>query len=252
MLLDQAGIDHFQRYGWLHVPGFFSGESMDELRQWVDQLASWPEQPGRHMVYSEPDLRVPSSRMVQRIEYFCEEHSGFDALLNRDKLAISVAQLMGEPVALFKEKINFKHPGGAGFEAHQDQQAGWSKYAPLFVSVMVSIDHATPLNGCLEIEQGNEGRLRTLIGEEWQPLDDTHPTCRYVAVPTAPGCAIFFDSYVAHRSMANLSAESRRMLYATYNRRSDGDHRALYFQEKRQNFPPDCEREPGKTYKFRV
>ena len=35
-----------------------------------------------------------------------------------------VGELFGEPAVLFKEKINFKMPGGAGFKAHQDQQAG--------------------------------------------------------------------------------------------------------------------------------
>ena len=42
------------------------------------------------------------------------------------------------------------------------------------------------------------------------------------------------------------------MLYVTYNRLTEGDHRERYFAEKRQNFPPDIEREPGKNYVFRV
>ena len=31
-----------------------------------------------------------------------------------------------------------------------------------------------------------------------------------------------------------------------------GDHRVQYYADKRRNFPPDIEREPGKQYKFRV
>jgi hypothetical protein len=63
---------------------------------------------------------------------------------------------------------------------------------------------------------------------------------------------VFFDSYVPHGSLANLSGLKRRVLYVTYNRLSEGDHRARYFAEKRAAFPPDIEREPGKNYVFRV
>ncbi len=61
---------------------------------------------------------------------------------------------MGGPVVLFKDKINFKMPGGPGFKAHQDQQAGWTRYAPLFVTALVTIDPATLENGCLEMVPG--------------------------------------------------------------------------------------------------
>jgi 2-aminoethylphosphonate dioxygenase len=38
----------------------------------------------------------------------------------------------------------------------------------------------------------------------------------------------------------------------TYNRASDGDHRASYYTDKRASFPPDIERAPGVAYRFRV
>jgi len=42
------------------------------------------------------------------------------------------------------------------------------------------------------------------------------------------------------------------VLYITYNRGSADDHRARYYADKRKSFPPDIEREPGRTYTFRV
>ena len=72
------------------------------------------------------------------------------------------------------------------------------------------------------------------------------------AVPTRAGDVVFFDSYTPHASGANLTADRRRVLYITYNRLSAGDHRARYFADKRKSFPPDIEREPGRTYTFRV
>ena len=74
----------------------------------------------------------------------------------------------------------------------------------------------------------------------------------FVSYPTKPGDAMFFDSYAPHRSGPNLTDRSRRVLYVTYNRASDGDHRVQYFADKRKSFPPDIEREPDKEYVFRV
>ena len=75
---------------------------------------------------------------------------------------------------------------------------------------------------------------------------------RFVAYPSRPGDVVFFDSYVPHRSGPNLTAEARRVLYVTYNRLSEGDHRTRYYADKRKSYPPDCEREPGKPYVYRV
>jgi ectoine hydroxylase-related dioxygenase (phytanoyl-CoA dioxygenase family) len=73
-----------------------------------------------------------------------------------------------------------------------------------------------------------------------------------VPVPTSPGDVLFFDSYVPHASKPNLSGNRRRILYLTFNRASDGDHRSRYYAEKRLNFPPDIDRVPGIEYRFRV
>ena len=74
----------------------------------------------------------------------------------------------------------------------------------------------------------------------------------FTPYPTAPGDVVFFDSYVPHQSGPNLSPEARRVLYVTYNRLSEGDHRARYYADKRKSYPPDCEREPGTQYVYRV
>jgi ectoine hydroxylase-related dioxygenase (phytanoyl-CoA dioxygenase family) len=71
-------------------------------------------------------------------------------------------------------------------------------------------------------------------------------------VQTDPGDVIFFDSFVPHASGPNRTAASRRILYVTYSRAGEGDHRTRYFADKRRDFPPDIEREPGRTYTFRV
>ena len=249
--LGAGDLAQYERTGWLAVRGFFGAEEAAAIAAWTDELTAMSERPGAHMVYREDSLLRPGERVVQRIENFCPFHAAFDALVRGGRLQAAVSQLMGGPAVLFKEKINFKMPGGAGFEPHQDQQAGWSAYAPLFVTAMVGIDRATPENGCLEI--ADTPRLAGLIGEEWRPLTaEQMAGFGLVPIPTEPGDVLFFDSYVPHASKPNLTAAARRILYLTYNRAADGDHRVRYFADKRASFPPDIERKPGVEYKFRV
>jgi phosphatidylglycerophosphate synthase len=241
---------HYASKAWALAPGFISPAEAAEIASWVDELEHRPERPGVEMVYHETSLSDPSVRLVQRIENFCPFHAQFDRLVH-GRLKDAVEELIGDPAVLFKDKINFKMPGGTGFEPHQDQQAGWSVYAPIFVTALVCIDPAGPENGCLEI--ADTPRFKGLIGEEWKPLTPAEMAgFSMKPIPCKPGDVLFFDSYVPHASKPNNTQSARRILYLTYNAQAYGDHRAQYFADKRANFPPDIERKPGTEYRFRV
>jgi hypothetical protein len=249
--LDDAEIDQYARTGWVARRGMFSPDEVAKIAHWTDEIVAMPEVPGRHMVYYEDSLTDPGHRVMQRVEDFCPYHAAFDGLVRSGRLIAAVEQLLGARAVLFKEKINFKKAGGAGFEPHQDQQAGWSRFAPMFVTALVGIDRATVDNGCLEMPHAD--RVEGLIGEEWKPLTAGEIATQNLApVPTEPGDVLFFDSYAPHASKPNLTGVQRRILYLTYNRADAGDHRRTYYDEKRANFPPDIERAPGTTYRFRV
>ena len=210
-----------------------------------------PPVSGGPWVYHEASRNDPNARLVQRIENFCPFHPEYDRFIRQGKLIELISALFGEPAVLFKEKINFKMPGGAGFKPHQDQQAGWTRYASLCVTALVSVDAATIENGCLEIAARRRGQ--GMIGDEWRPLDAAEvDRLGLKPVTTAPGDVILFDSFVPHASKDNLTDAPRRVLYLTYNRRSEGDHRARYYADKHEAFPPDIDRVPGRDYVFRV
>ena len=249
-LLSDAQHAHYAARGWVAAPGFFSPAEAAEIAGWTDELTARPEVPGEHMVYWETSLKDPAAKVRQRIEDFCPVHAGFDGLVH-GRLQAASAELLGGPAVLFKDKINFKEPGGAGFEPHQDQQAGWSAFAPMFVTALVTIDPSTLENGCLEM--ADAPRVAGLIGEEWTPLTPGQMAAfPMTPVPGEPGDVLFFDSYAPHGSAPNLTEAQRRILYLTYNPAADGDHRRRYFADKRASFPPDVEREPGREYRFRV
>lgn len=248
MTLSAGQIADFAAKGWVAAPGFFSAAETADIIRWTGEVAAMPEVSGRQMLYREPSLIEGAPKVIQRIEDFCPYHDGFDGLMRGGRLLAAVEQLFDEPALLFKDKINFKEPGGAGFDAHQDQQAGWSTYAPIFITALVGVDAATLENGCLEMANGP--RVTGLVGQEWKPLEEEG--LGLVSVPTAPGDVLFFDSYAPHASKPNFTDGQRRILYVTYNRAADGDLRGRYYADKRASFPPDIDRAPGATYTFRV
>lgn len=249
-ILSAEQIEQFRRDGFLCVRNMYSPEEIEVISQWTDEMAARPEAPGKYMMYFE-DSQDDGSRILCRIENFVPYHEGFSALITARRMQQAVSELFAEPAVLFKDKINFKLPGGDGFKEHQDVQAGWDDYADLHITAMVAVDETTPENGSLEMIPGKH--KQGLLGSKWAPLSDGDTDNKpYVAVHCKPGDAVFFDSYAPHRSFPNHTDKARRVLYITYNKLSQGDSREKYYADKRKNYPPDIERVPGKDYRFKV
>ena len=247
-MLTPAQLREFSETGFLTERALFNAEEMREITAWTDEVTAWPEVPGKYMMYFEQSRLRPGDRILSRMEDFEPYHKGFSRLFNDARMQGIVSELFGEQSVLFKDKINFKLPGGDGFKAHQDVQAGWDTYSKLHITALLTIDPCTLENGCLEVAPGFN--RQGLIGEKWKPLPEDG--VEYIAVPTRPGDALFFDSFAPHRSGQNMTNDPRRVLYVTWNRLSEGDHRRQYYADKRRNYPPDCEREPDRKYVFRV
>ncbi len=248
---DAQQLRDFERDGFIVVRGMYTPVEMRQMSDWIDEIAAWPPSKGREMVYFEDSLKEPDRRILSRIERFADFHDGFKYFVLDAKMTGKVEALLGDPCSLFKEKINFKLPGGGGFAPHQDIQPGWDEYADYFISVLVTVDPSTVENGCLELASGHH--KKGLIGRKWEPLAGAElEGVEFVKYPMQPGDVAFFDCFVPHQSAPNLTDRHRRNLYLTYNRASQGQKREDYFADKRRSYPPDFEREEGKRYTFRV
>ncbi|MDT8321866.1 MAG: phytanoyl-CoA dioxygenase family protein [Xanthomonadales bacterium] len=249
-ILTDEQIEQFRRDGFLVVRGMYSPDEAAAISAWTDEVAGYPEVPGRYMMYFE-ESRDDAARILCRIENFVPYHEGFSKLITARRMQQAVCELFGEPAVLFKDKINFKLPGGDGFRAHQDVQAGWDEFADLHITAMIAIDETNAENGSIEMIAGMH--RQGVLGSMWAPLTDEDTSQRdYEAVHCRPGDAVFFDSYAPHRSEPNRSDRARRVLYITYNKLSEGDSREQYYRDKRRNYPPDIERDPDTDYRFKV
>jgi hypothetical protein len=249
-ILSEEQVEQFRRDGFLVVRGMYTPEETQAISDWTDAVAAYPEVPGKYMMYFE-NSQDDGSRILCRIENFVPFHEGFSTLITARRMQQAVTELFGEQAVLFKDKINFKLPGGDGFKEHQDVQAGWDEFADLHITAMIAIDETNEANGSLEMIAGMH--KQGLLGSMWAPLSDEDTGhLPYVATHCKPGDAVFFDSYAPHRSAPNRTDQSRRVLYITYNKASEGDSREQYYEAKRRSYPPDIERDPDKDYSFRV
>ena len=241
-------IKDFEQNGYLILRQAFDADEMRLIEIWTQEMTALPEETGKHWVFHERSLKGDGADLISRIENIAPFHAGFEELST--VLKHPVGQLLGEEASLFKEKINFKMPGGDGFKPHQDSQAGWDAYADFFISALISIDDATVENGCLQLVAGPHQRG---LFKSWRPLSaDDMAGMDFVHCPTKPGDVVLFDCFAPHASEPNMTGETRRVYYATYNRAANGYHMAQYYADKHKRFPPDIDRDPGKEYVFRV
>lgn len=249
--ISDALLAAFERQGFLILRGAFGPAEMRRITRWVEELEALPEAPGKYMKYFEESRLEPGRRLLNRVENFVPYHPGLAEVVNGPALCDPVSRLFGEEAVLFKDKINFKLPGGGGFEAHQDIQAGWENYASRFVTAAVAIDATDRSNGCLELARWKHRHER--IGPLWEPLTDEHlRDVVFEPLEMLPGDAAFFDGHLPHRSGPNQGPRARRVLYVTYNPAAEGDQRGRYYADKFRSYPPDRERDPVRDYRYRV
>lgn len=240
---------HWEDHGYIHLTDFFTDQEKKELVEWVADLEARPETAGKWMKYFEKPADGSEGRLLCRVENFLQYHEGFDNLLRGERIYGILEELMGEPAVLFKEKINFKLPGANGFGAHQDAPAFTTFGQKYHITMMISIDASSVENGCLEVVEGGWHKKGMLPQDAGMALDpEFSATLDWKPVETQIGDVLFFDSYIPHGSGPNTSSRSRKALYITYNKASEGSYRDQYYADKREVFPPDVERDPNKVY----
>ncbi|CAN5509898.1 phytanoyl-CoA dioxygenase family protein [soil metagenome] len=237
---DSADVAFFREHGWL-LTRTLDEQGVADLQRWLDEIAEWPDDGDGWMHHRELTDHGPK---LCRSENLIPFHDGIRDLLTAGSLLATASALLGEEAVLYKEKVNYKLAGGAGYAPHQDAPA--YPFIAAHVSCMVAVDDSTLENGCLEVVDALHHAVlpvdatgcidpALVDGYRWDPVE----------VPA--GWTLWFHSRTPHRSGPNASAAPRRALYPTYNARSEGDLRADYYAEKLARFSAAGGRADGKV-----
>ena len=195
------------------------------------------------------------STVPSRTEAFADHHAELGGFLRGDDspLAAVVAHLAGERVALYKDKINYKAPGGGGYLPHQDGYSGLgvpqyqSAHDRGFIAYvcMVAIDAMTVANGCPEVGWQCWQRKEGWLKKKGAPSDvsTVHGTIEfedmgpYTPLEMGRGDVLIYDNFMPHQSGPNTSDAWRRALFGIYYgcESTPRDLRAEYYEREATN-----------------
>ena len=207
--------------GWVVVDAV-PPAAKEQLARWADEVAGLPDSAG---VWHHRELTERGPQLC-RTEHFLEAHAGLRGLLGAGPLVAIAGALIGEPAVLYKEKVNYKLPGGAGHSPHQDAPA--YPMIDAHVSAMIAIDDSDDGNGGLDVVSECFDAVLPADGRGCV-RSDVAATLDWQAVALRAGDTLWFHSRTPHRSGANGSDRARRAFYPTYNAAREGNRRAEYY-----------------------
>mmetsp|Transcript_34887 Transcript_34887/g.76934 ORF Transcript_34887/g.76934 Transcript_34887/m.76934 type:complete len:331 (-) Transcript_34887:79-1071(-) len=240
-VLSAFQLESFQTNSFLLLPGLLDFQEIGTLKvgDWVSEVAGWEKAPQKWLQHWEADGQ--GGKIMCRAENFAHYHNGLHHLTEIvAEVAGQLFETLGEKsgkegALLFKEKINFKLAGGAGFSTHQDSPA-YIGLATDHISVMVAADAATRENGCLQVCPGNWGtHSKVPLTPQGVVTPEAEASMVFQHICANPGDVLLFNGYLPHRSDQNNSDKNRRAVFLTYNPASQGDHHAAYYAAKHSN-----------------
>lgn len=202
-------------------PSILSSHELAELRAATDSIATWPA--GSH-VWGQYEEQTGTGVAICRTENVSACAPVVAALVD-GSLRETAGRMLGTDATAFKDKINYKQPGGAGFRPHQDLLA--YPGVDRVLSILVAIDECTTESGCLRLAGGIADVLP--VDDRGVVRGDVADALEWEAVPLGPGDAILLDGLAPHCSDANGSSAARRVLVASYAPTTLGYAREQYY-----------------------
>ena len=201
------------------------GPDLLDLQRWVSEVMTWPAGSHRWGQYAE---RTALGEAICRTENASACHPGLASLVD-GRLRELAGEALGEEATAFKDKLNYKQPGGAGFSPHQDVLAYPGVRRVL--SILVAVDECTTESGCLWMADPTSRPLPT--DDRGVVVDSIAAGLHWSPAGLAPGDAVCIDGLAPHYSEANSSGRPRRVLVASYAPSSEGYGRATYYDSRR-------------------
>lgn len=237
-------FNYYKKHGFVLIRNFFDSNDKSIIANVANRLYNSPDLKGNENSSCRKyyENTINGNRILSRMEKVCKVHSKFNKYIN-PKVNSVLNNYEGKNMVLFKDKLNWKLPGGGAFRPHQDFQA-WSDFPPkYYVSCAIFIDECTIDNGCLEMAEDNRHEGLIKYNETDRCLEsDLTDKMNWVPILAKPDDLVIFDAFVPHRSGVNNTNHSRGVFYLTYNESKYGDFYEEYFKRKWHEFPPDIDR----------
>lgn len=267
-ILSPSQIHAYHANGFVVLKDLLTPAEKQRIYNNVAEMQNWPVRKGQHMHYFEKvgqaEKAEDATWQLCRTENYLDFHADMNSLVGNGSLfAQAAAELLNDPLgaSVFKERINYKGPGGGGFAAHQDAPA-WSgddptaegaelSFMKYTLNMNIAVDPMFKENGGLEVVRGAHA-VQSIFPQnpDGTLTAEFCDTQTWEEVVLDPGDVLFFSLHIPHRSGKNFTAKPRRAVYITYGGASHmaADERQKYYAKYRKDFPPAGEHQDGEDY----
>lgn len=230
MKLTPTQIAQYDRDSYLLFDGFFNDVEVEAMRREVARVSKIESE----MVVREGTAHVPKAMFRLHETDGPTASPAFQAAVRLPRtLGIAQQLLRDDKLYLHHTKVNIKAAiEGSVWPWHQDY-GSWMRdgiQKPDLLTMMISLDAAAEVNGCLYFLPGSHKRgrldpyldtstaykvwsvgpadMKALIAEHGEP----------VPIIGKPGSLVVFDCNLLHASGHNLSAQDRWQAYFSFNK----------------------------------
>ena len=241
----------YEKRGWIIVKNFFKKKEIEEIKKQILKKISNTKH-SKYFYYE----KIYNRLKLRRVECISNFSIASKKIIYSKRIFKIIEEIKKNEFDLFKDKLNFKYPGGKGYSPHIDghffwrdkynrKQYGWKKYAKDFINLVIPLEKSDKKNGCLYLAQkkdiNNLGNSfikvtkKMVVGTPNIQLNDIKKF-KYSAVELEKGDICLFDWKCAHYSNNNNSKRSRMIFYATYYEKNEKKNvRNNYYLDKQSS-----------------
>jgi ectoine hydroxylase-related dioxygenase (phytanoyl-CoA dioxygenase family) len=230
----------YDRKGYIRIPCPFDAAEVSAILAEAARLEAKGQTWDEHNLRTQTRLGADGVRIFDRLDPVTDISPLYRKIALDERVAGLARDVFQGGARLLKDKMIFRRPGSSGYRVHQDF-TGWQQTdapAEALLSVAIALDHCTPQNGALQFY---EGMHHEHYGEKGEPKDYFNPSSGLVrdevvaglepeSIELFPGDIMVFSSLTPHRSHANSSSETRRILFLTFSEASYGDMYDAFYE----------------------
>lgn len=235
-------IDTWRELHCLLINDYFNVDEKRALLEWTDELISLPEEPNRWIhTYEFDTINQPK---ISSIEYFFEKHYQFSHMAQCSKIMTLLSTLMEENVTLFREYVQFWYPGNKGTPPRQDAFELNTVGPSHHITILVALD-----KGVIHLPNDFKYQQKILTQQDGQLSAKLANKIKWSPLEYYTGDMFLLDSYLPYFIPPNDSAHTRRALFISYNKLSDGgSKRDAFYQNKSRTQKVGTHKQQQNTY----
>ena len=238
----------FNKNGFAIIKSFFNKTVIQKIKREIKKKIKEKN----NFFYYE---KINGKLKLRRIEKISDYSNKSREIIFSKRISKLIYKFEKKKFALFKDKLNFKYPGGQGYVPHIDghffwkdknnnYQDGWKKYSDRFISIILPLDNSNIQNGCMYLANKNDTKKN--LGSNFKQITKKliintpnlkkkdEKKFKFFPIQMKMGDICLFDWKCAHMSKKNISKSKNnfRMLFIlTYcvKRKSSTNVRNQYY-----------------------